>query len=114
VAARGDILALHRAIGFLPGERLEEFLVLQADRLSRALETVIVIPLDHAAPYYSGLPGILALGATETGEWKNKVALVPHLTSLPLERFSPESRGRLRTATLARVGRVVDLVLDLR
>lgn len=113
MAARGDVLALRRGIGFLPGERLEAFVVVQSDRLSHSLETVIVVPLDRSVPEYAGIPGVVPLAPTEAGEWKTKVAVVPHLTSLPLERFAPERIGRLRPGTLVRMGRVIRLAMDL-
>jgi mRNA-degrading endonuclease toxin of MazEF toxin-antitoxin module len=113
VAARGDILQLKRAIGFLSGERLELFLVVQSDRLAKALDTVLVVPLDKNYPGYAGLPGIVGLGPADLAERTARVAVVPQLTSLPLERFEPQPTARVKPATLVRIDRVIKLVLDL-
>jgi mRNA-degrading endonuclease toxin of MazEF toxin-antitoxin module len=113
VAARGEVLQLKRAIGFLPGERLELFLVVQSDRLAKALDTVLAVPLDKAHPDYAGLPGIVGLGPAELGERKARVAVVPQLTCLPLERFELHPAARVKPATLIRIDRVIKLVLDL-
>jgi mRNA-degrading endonuclease toxin of MazEF toxin-antitoxin module len=104
---------LRRAIGFLPGARLERFAVLQSDRLSRAIDTVIAIPLDEARPEYAGLPGAVPVSVREAASGREQVALVTQLTSLPRSRFEASAVGRLRPATLSQIGRVVRVVLEL-
>lgn len=113
MAVRGEVLSLRRAIGFLKGERLERFVVLQSDRLAGVLDTVVVAPLDRSHPAYSGLPGLVVVSGHEAGARNDHVVIVPHLLSLPLERFEPAPAGRLEPATLNRLGDVVKLVLDL-
>ena len=111
--ARGDVLALRRAIGFLPGAKLERFAVIQSDRLARALDTVIAVPLDEARGEYAGLPGIVPVSSREAGTKRDQVALVTQLTSLPAERFEAAAAGKLRATTLARIAEVMKLVLEL-
>jgi len=111
--ARGDVLALRRAIGFLPGAKLDRFAVVQSDRLARVLDTVIAVPLDEARPEYAGIPGIVPVGSREAGTKRDQVALVTQLTSLPGDRFEPSAVGKLRSTTLARIAEVTKLVLEL-
>jgi mRNA-degrading endonuclease toxin of MazEF toxin-antitoxin module len=113
VAARGDVLALRRPIGFLAGAELDRFVVMQADRITLALETILVAPLDEALPVYAALPGAVPVSANEAGTKKRQVALVTQLTALPLDRFEPMTAGRLDRATQARLDGVLRLVLDL-
>ena len=47
------------------------------------------------------------------GALEGQVALVTQITSLPLERFEAVAAGQLRPTTLARIGAVTKLVLDL-
>lgn len=111
--ARGDVLALRRGIGFLPGAVLERFAIFQSDRMTGLLDTVIAIPLDEARPEYAGLPGLVPVSPKEAGTKRAQVALVTQLTSLPAERFEAMGVGKLRPSTLARIGGVVKLVLGL-
>ena len=113
MAARGDVLALRRAIGFLPGERIDRFAVLQSDRLAGVLDTVVVIPLDDRRPEYSTLPGVVPVTGAEAGTEREQAALVTQLTNLGLDRFEASPVGRLRPATLRRIGQVLKLVLEL-
>jgi hypothetical protein len=87
VAVRGEVLALRRAVGFLPKARLERFVIVQADSVTRALETVLVAPLDEALPVYGAMPGALAVSAREAGTRKGQVALLTSLATVALERF---------------------------
>jgi mRNA-degrading endonuclease toxin of MazEF toxin-antitoxin module len=114
VPARGEVLTLRRAVGFLPGSKLASFAVVQADRLSAALETVIVVPLDQAHEDYAGLPALVAVSRDEAGLRSDQVAIVPQVTSLPLSRFEAGATGKLRKATLERVERALRIVLDLQ
>ena len=113
MAERGDILALKRPIGFLAGAELDRFVVVQADRITRAIETVLVAPLDEAVSIYSDMPGAVPVSALEAGTKKKQVALVTQITALPLERFEPTAAGRIDRATRARIDGVLRLVLDL-
>lgn len=110
--ARGDVLALRRAVGFLPGARLERFVVVQSDRLA-ALDTLLAIPLDEAHTAYAGLPGMVPVSRTEGGTKRDLVALVTQLASVPESRFDPVPVGKLRPNTLQRIGRVLQIVLEL-
>jgi mRNA-degrading endonuclease toxin of MazEF toxin-antitoxin module len=107
------VLALRRAVGFLPGATLSRFLVVQSDRLGPVLETVVVIPLDEAHPDYAGLPGLVAVARVEAGGDGDAVAVVPQVTSLPLSRFEAHPVARVKPATLDRVGHALRMVLDL-
>jgi mRNA-degrading endonuclease toxin of MazEF toxin-antitoxin module len=111
--ARGDVLALRRAIGFLSGDKLEHFVVVQSDRLQGVLDTVVAVPLDEGRPGYGGLPGIVPVSAREAGTKREQVAIVTHLASLPAERFEAAPVGRLRSTTMSRIGSVVRLILEL-
>ena len=113
MAARGDVLALRRTIGFLPGAELARFVVVQADRITRALDTVVVAPLDEALPVYSSLPGAVPVSASEAGTKKKQVALVTQLTTLPLDRFEPTPAGRIDRSTRTQLESVIRLVLEL-
>ena len=113
MATRGEVLVLRRTIGFLPNGKLERFAVIQSDRLSGVLDTVIAVPLDDSLKDYAGLPGMVPVSAAEAGSAGDQVALVTQLTCLSLERFEPTRAGRLRPLTLSRVGRIAKLVLEL-
>ena len=113
MAARGDVLALRRPIGFLAGAELDRFVVVQADRITRAIETILVAPLDEAVPVYAAMPGAVPVSASEAGTKKKQVALVTQVTALPLDRFEPVAAGRIDRATRARIDSVLRLVLDL-
>src|SRR5689334_1063453 len=98
VAARGEVLALRRPIGFLPNARLERCVVLQADRLTRVIATVLVAPLDVALDVYASMPGALPVTAAEAGADKKQVALLTQIMTLPLERFDAAAVGQLNRA----------------
>src|SRR5258708_5772386 len=104
---------LRRAIGFLPSAKLERVVVLQSDRLMRVLETVVVVPLGETQPEYEALPGIVDVSAAEAGSKSDQVAVVTHVTTLALSRFEPMPSGRLRGATMSKIGRVVRFILEL-
>jgi mRNA-degrading endonuclease toxin of MazEF toxin-antitoxin module len=111
--ARGEILALQRRLGFGPGNSLEHFAVLQADELSGTLETFLVAPLDSAFDFWAGLPGTVRISGKEAGVRGDQVILVSQLCCVPADRFQPVPVGRLRRDSLARVERIIRLVLDL-
>jgi hypothetical protein len=111
--ARGDVLTLRRAVGFLPGARLERFAVIQSTRLDRVLDTLLAVPLDEARPEYKELPGVVGVSAREAGTRGEQVAIVTQLTCLPAARFEAVPVGRLRPNTLARIGAVTRLILEL-
>lgn len=113
MAARGDVLALKRPIAFLAGAELDRFVVVQADRITRALETVLVAPLDEAVSLYTEMPGAVPVSPSEAGTKKKQVALVTQLTVLPLDRFEPIAAGSIDRTTSARIDAVLKLVLDL-
>jgi mRNA-degrading endonuclease toxin of MazEF toxin-antitoxin module len=113
VAARGEILALKRPIGFLAGAEIDRFVVVQADRVTRAIETVLVAPLDEAVPVYSNMPGAVPVSPSEAGTKKKQVALITQVTALPLDRFEPTAAGRVDRTTRGRIDTVLKLVLDL-
>jgi mRNA-degrading endonuclease toxin of MazEF toxin-antitoxin module len=113
VASRGEVLSLRRAVGFLPNARLERFVILQADRISRVSDTVLVAPLDEALEMYGPLPGALPLTPAEAGTRTKQVALLTHIVTLPLDRFEAVAVGRLARSTRGRLDEVLRLVLDL-
>ncbi|HVU02542.1 MAG TPA: type II toxin-antitoxin system PemK/MazF family toxin [Polyangiaceae bacterium] len=113
MAGRGEVLALRRAVGFLPGSELSRFIVMQTSRLAPVLETVLVIPLDEPVPDYTKLPGLVPVTAAEAGTKSSQLALATQLTCLALSRFEPTSVGRVRPSTLARLDRVLRFVLEL-
>lgn len=113
MAARGDVLALRRAVGFLPNARLERFVVVQADEITRVTETALVAPLDDALGIYSSMPGAVPVSASEGGAEKRQVVVLTQIMALPIERFDPMAVGRLGRATRARMDSVLRLVLDL-
>jgi mRNA-degrading endonuclease toxin of MazEF toxin-antitoxin module len=100
-------------MGFLPAARLERFVVLQSDRLTRVLETVVAVPLDEARPEYEALPGLVGVSAGEAGTKSDQVAIVTQVTTLSLSRFDPTRSGRLKTATLMKIGKVLKFILEL-
>ena len=113
MAARGDVLELRRRLGFGASGRSERFVVLQADELNRALDTVLAAPLDEAADLYAEYPGAVAVGGAEAGTRSAQVLLVPQLSSVDLGRFGPARTGKLRAETLRRVDRTLKLLLSL-
>lgn len=113
MAGRAEVLALRRAVGFLAGAKLSSFLVVQLDRLGPVLDTVVVVPLDEAHPDYAGLPGLVRATRAESGAAVEQVAVVPQVTSLPLERCEAAPVGRARPATLEQVARALRMVLEL-
>jgi mRNA-degrading endonuclease toxin of MazEF toxin-antitoxin module len=113
VAGRGEVLALRRAVGFLPDARLDRFVIVQADRLTRISETVLVAPLDEALDLYASLPGALPVSAVEAGAKRRQVALLTQIVTLPVERFEPTAVGKLERPTRAKMDQVLRLVLDL-
>jgi len=113
VASRGDVLALKRRIGFGPGGAVEHFAVLQADGFNEALETLLVAPLDEAYAFYSGFPGAVALSASEANAPTPRVLLVTQLACIAAAKFEPIRAAKLRRLTLAKVDRVLRLVLAL-
>jgi len=114
VAARGDILALKRAVGFLPGAELDRFVVVQVDRMTQTLDTVIVCPLDEAVEAYSAMPGAVPVSPSEAGTKKKQVAIATQIVTLPLSRFEASIAGRLTRTTRSRLDDVLKLVLELR
>jgi hypothetical protein len=113
VAGRGEVLALGRALGFLPNAEISRFVVMQTNRLASVLETVLVIPLDDPLPEYDGLPGLIPVSAAEAGTKTPRLALATQLTCLALSRFEPAAVGRVRPGTLTRLDRVLRFVLEL-
>lgn len=113
MAARGDVLALKRAVGFLPGAELDRFVVIQADRITQALDTVVVAPLDEAIDAYSVMPGAVPVSPTESGAKKKQVVLLTQIATVPLSRFEPSSVGRLAHGTRTKMDGVLRLVLGL-
>jgi mRNA-degrading endonuclease toxin of MazEF toxin-antitoxin module len=113
VARRGEVLELRRRIGFGGGGRVERFVVLQADHVTRVLGTVLAAPLDDALSVYSRYPGALPVTSSEAGTRGNQVLLLPQLSSLALDRFEPDVCGKLRSETLRRAERTLKLLLEL-
>lgn len=113
MAARGDVLALRRAVGFLPGAELDRCVVIQADRITQALDTVLVAPLDEAIDAYAALPGAVPVSPAESGTRKKQVVLLTQIATVPLSRFEPASVGRLTHPTRTKMDGVLTLVLDL-
>jgi mRNA-degrading endonuclease toxin of MazEF toxin-antitoxin module len=107
------VLALRRAVGFLPNARLERFVVIQADEITRAIETVLVAPLDESLAVYAHMPGAVPVSAREAGTQKKQVALITQLAALPTDRFEPSAVGRVEAGTRTHIDRVLELVLDL-
>jgi mRNA-degrading endonuclease toxin of MazEF toxin-antitoxin module len=92
---------------------VEQFAVLQADGFNDALETLLVAPLDEAYPFYSRFPGAIPVSASEARAPTGKVLLVTQLACIATARFEPLRTAKLRRATLAKVDRILRLVLDL-
>jgi mRNA-degrading endonuclease toxin of MazEF toxin-antitoxin module len=113
VAARGEVLALQRPVGFLPNARLERFVVVQADRITRAAETIMVAPLDEALSFYASMPGAVPVSAREAGTDKKQVLLLTQIMTLPMERFSVAAVGGLDSSTRTRMNSVLRLVLEI-
>ena len=109
---RGEVFALRRGIGF--GSRgAERFVVLQADRISAALDTVLAAPLDDALQIYATFGGAVPVGASEAGTRADQVVVVTQLSCVAIDYFEPMPVGKVKPATLARVNRVLRLVLHL-
>jgi len=113
VAARGEVLSLLRPVGFLRHARLERFLVVQADRVTESIETVLVAPMDEALPIYTAMPGAIPISAREAGAKKKFVAILTQVTCLPLERFESIAVGQIDRGTSARIDGTLRLVLGL-
>jgi mRNA-degrading endonuclease toxin of MazEF toxin-antitoxin module len=111
--ARGDVLALRRGIGFGTRETLERFVVVQNDVLTDALETVLAVPLDEQRPEYQGYALALPVTARECGTPRPHVALATQLSCVRLDRFEPDPVGKLKRATLDRLSKALQLVMDL-
>lgn len=110
---RGDVLVVRRRIGFGIGDRREHFVVLQSDVLPNDLETVVVAPLDDDLPLYVIDPLVVRVSRREAGTSTPQVVLVSHLTSVLRDRFDPVRVGRLRTASMKDVDRLVMILLEL-
>ena len=112
-AKHGDVLVVHRRIGFGAGGHREHFVVLQSDMLEKDLETVVVAPLDDDLPIYAIDPLVVRVTKREAGTSRPQVVLVTHLTSILRERFEPVRVGRLRATSMKDVERLVTILLEL-
>jgi mRNA-degrading endonuclease toxin of MazEF toxin-antitoxin module len=113
VAARGEILALKRRVGFGAGGATERFLVVQSDGWSGLSESVAVVPLDLATAVYARYPGAVRVSAREAGGGGEHVVIADHLVTVALDRFEPAAVGRLRPTSLSAVDEVLRVVLEL-
>jgi mRNA-degrading endonuclease toxin of MazEF toxin-antitoxin module len=113
VAARGDVLALKRRLGFGKSQLAEHFLVVQADALNDVLETTLVVPLDAAFSYYTDYPGAIRIAAREAGTARDQVAVVTALASVDLTRFEDAPVTQVEPETLLRVDEMLAVVLEL-
>jgi mRNA-degrading endonuclease toxin of MazEF toxin-antitoxin module len=112
MAERGDVLRVKRRLGFGSERAGERVVVIQADPLSSALPTTLIVPLDtdpNAAP-----PSLaVRVSAAEAGAEHDHIALPTLLQATLLDRLAPGRVGRLEPKTLARLDEKLRLVLDL-
>ena len=113
MAAHGEVLALKRRLGFGSGDRVEHFVVLQSDRFTAHLETVVAAPLDAAMDVYAGDPASVRVTAREAGTRADQVVLVALLAALPTARFEPAPVGQLDRPSIVSVSRVLRLLFEL-
>jgi mRNA-degrading endonuclease toxin of MazEF toxin-antitoxin module len=113
VVERGDVLKLRRRLGFAASGKVERFVVVQDARLNAFLPTVLVIPLDDPLAVHERNPAAVSISAAEAGTAGRQVALVTHLTVLPVDRFEASIGGRLSQATLSQIDAVLKIVLGL-
>lgn len=113
MAARGDVLALKRRLGFGANQTTERFLVVQADPLNDVLETTLVVPLDAAYAYYRDFPGAVPVAASEAGATRAQVAVVTAIASVDLSRFEDAAQARVSPETLLSVEQMLGVVLEL-
>ena len=109
---RGDILRLHRRLGFLPRGHAESVVLVQADPLNAVLSTVLVVPLDPAIGAYQTLPTV-RVSREEAGAAVDHVAVPWQLYAVPADWLAPGAVGRLRSGTLQALDDLIKLVLDL-
>ncbi|MBI4702481.1 MAG: type II toxin-antitoxin system PemK/MazF family toxin [Deltaproteobacteria bacterium] len=114
MARRGEVLLLKGRLGFAARGDGELFVVVQDDRLGDSLlPTTIALPLDSATALYERSPWAVPVSAEEAGARVAYVAVATHPCTIALERFAPAAVGRLKAATLAKLDRVLRLVLGL-
>ncbi|MBI4816357.1 MAG: type II toxin-antitoxin system PemK/MazF family toxin [Deltaproteobacteria bacterium] len=108
------MLELKRRIGFGAAKRPERFVVLQAEALSLALESIVVAPLDQALDVYRAFPAAIPISANEAGTASDQIVLLTQLGTLAASSFQVGPVGRLLPATLVEVDRMLKMVLGLR
>jgi mRNA-degrading endonuclease toxin of MazEF toxin-antitoxin module len=113
MAERGDILRLKNRLGFLPRGEIGAAVVVQVRSLNDILPTLLVVPLDQALAPYASDPTAVPVSSREAGSKTDQVALATQVRPILLDNFSPGAAGRLLPATLARLDRVLRLVLGL-
>jgi mRNA-degrading endonuclease toxin of MazEF toxin-antitoxin module len=111
---RGDIVELARPrIGFAREGSMRLGLVIQADPANEALETTVVVPLDHRFDPHEVYPFEVIIPAAEIGAAADHVAQV-HLLERVFQRRIGDCRGSASAATMARVGAALALLLAMR
>lgn len=113
MANRGEVLRLKNRLGFLPQGEAGSVVVVQANALNTVLPTLLVVPIDHALALYANDPTAVPISAREAGTKTDQVALAPQLRPTRLDHLAPGAVGRLSPPSLARLERVLRLVLGL-
>jgi mRNA-degrading endonuclease toxin of MazEF toxin-antitoxin module len=112
VAKRGDVLIAKRKLGFAAEGVPQHFVVVQSDQL-RDLDTLLVVPLDAAAPMYEADPLVVPVTAKEASARVPHVALVHLLTAALRERFEEAPAGRLSAGSMDKVDDLLAFTLQL-
>jgi hypothetical protein len=113
MAERGDVCRVKRRLGFgAPGET-EAVVVIQATPLNRVLDTLIVIPLAPWMDKFAGLATVLRVPAREAGSAVEQAAIATELGRVRADRLAAGVVAKLAPGTLARLDRILRLVLDL-
>lgn len=113
MASRGDVLRVKARLGFLPQGGGESVVVVQADRLNRAMETYLCVPLDAASAVYVRNPTAVRVTAAEAGARVEQVAVPTRMRPIAAGDLAPGAVGRLGAHTQAELDRVMRLVLEL-
>ena len=89
-------------------------MVVQVDSLNQTLPTLVVVPLDVAAPIYQKDPTAVRVSAREAGSTAEHVAAPTRLRVVRSDDLALGVVGRLSAQTQTELDRVLKLVLGLR
>ncbi|MBI3071642.1 MAG: type II toxin-antitoxin system PemK/MazF family toxin [Deltaproteobacteria bacterium] len=113
VAERGDVMVRKRRLGFGASGRADRVVVVQPACLNAVLPTTVVVPLEVGRSSYGVQSRDVPVSAAEAGADRAHIAIVTLVSSASLDRLEPGAVGRLSAFTLAKIDRVLRIVLGL-